>query len=144
MKTITKRYPKDDVQVVWQPHLCIHSGICFSGLPPVFDPRRRPWITPEGADRDAIVAQVAKCPSGALSIESVAPVAAPVAESDAAEVTRIEATPDGPLLVHGTLLVRASDGTCAVKQGTTALCRCGGSVNKPYCDGTHARIGFKG
>lgn len=73
MKTITKRYPKDDVQVVWQPHLCIHSGICFSGLPAVFDPRRRPWITPEAASRDAIVAQVAKCPSGALSIEPATP-----------------------------------------------------------------------
>lgn len=145
MKTITKRYSKDDVKVVWQPHLCIHSGICFTGLPAVFDPRRRPWVTPEGAGRDAIVAQVGRCPSGALSIEAVAPAApAEVAESDAAEVTRIEAQPNGPLLVYGTVLVRSSDGKCAVREGTTAFCRCGGSSNKPFCDGTHTRNGFKG
>ena len=69
MKAILKRYPKDDVTVVWQPALCTHSGICFRGLPAVFDPRRRPWVVTEAADRDAIVAQVARCPSGALSIE---------------------------------------------------------------------------
>lgn len=148
MKPITKRYPKDDFQVVWQPQLCIHSGICFRGLPAVFDPRRRPWVTPEAAAGDAIVAQVERCPSGALSIaradtspEPAAP-AAPAAE--AAEVTRIEATPDGPLLVYGSLLVRDSAGACVLREGKTALCRCGGSSSKPFCDGTHARIGFKG
>ncbi|MEB3774290.1 MAG: CDGSH iron-sulfur domain-containing protein [Desulfurococcales archaeon] len=44
---------------------------------------------------------------------------------------RIIATRNGPLLVE-------VDG-----QVKTALCRCGGSRNKPYCDGTHAKIGFK-
>ncbi len=148
MKNITKRYAKDDVRVVWQPHLCIHSGICFRGLPAVFDPRRRPWVTPEGASAEEIIAQVARCPSGALSIERDAAPAAAVAaiadaDADAAEVTRIEASPDGPLLVHGSILVRGSDGKCALRTGTTALCRCGGSANKPFCDGTHAKTGFR-
>ena len=69
MKDIVKRYDNGDVTVVWKPSLCIHSGICFRGLPEVFDPRVRPWIRPEGSTTEAIVAQVGHCPSGALSLE---------------------------------------------------------------------------
>ena len=62
-----KHYSNAEITVVWQPDLCRHSGICFRGLPSVFDPRRRPWIQLEPADSATIVAQVDRCPSGALS-----------------------------------------------------------------------------
>jgi uncharacterized Fe-S cluster protein YjdI len=65
----TKRYSNGEVTVVWQPALCVHSGVCVRGLPAVFDTRRRPWIDLAPATTDEIVAQVGKCPSGALSIE---------------------------------------------------------------------------
>jgi uncharacterized Fe-S cluster protein YjdI len=68
MKEITKKYTNGEVTVVWQPHVCIHSGICFRGLGEVFDPRRRPWIEMDKSTTDKIVAQVEKCPSGALSV----------------------------------------------------------------------------
>ncbi len=61
-------YPKEDITVIWQPKLCTHSAICFKGLPSVFDPRRKPWVITANADKETIVAQVTKCPSGALSI----------------------------------------------------------------------------
>lgn len=64
-----KRYSNGDVTVVWQPDLCRHGGACARGLPAVFNPRRRPWIQLEHADSGAIVAQVERCPSGALSWE---------------------------------------------------------------------------
>jgi uncharacterized Fe-S cluster protein YjdI len=67
-RSITKRYSNGEITVLWQPALCRHTGICFRGLPEVFDPRRRPWIVPEAASTAAIVAQVQRCPSGALSI----------------------------------------------------------------------------
>jgi len=66
-RRITKRYSNGEVTVVWQPHLCVHSAICTRGLPDVFDPRRRPWVAIDAASTDSIVAQVARCPSGALS-----------------------------------------------------------------------------
>jgi uncharacterized Fe-S cluster protein YjdI len=66
---ITKRYSNGEVTVVWQPHLCRHSGICARGLPAVFDPRRHPWVELEHADTPTITAQVERCPSGALSWE---------------------------------------------------------------------------
>jgi uncharacterized Fe-S cluster protein YjdI len=68
-KAITKRYSNGAVTVIWQPAKCIHSGVCARGLPLVFDPQRRPWIDLAPATSAQIVAQVARCPSGALSIE---------------------------------------------------------------------------
>ncbi len=66
-KKITKKYTNGEVTVVWKPDICIHSTICFRGLPDVFDPRKRPWVTTEGAETQAIIEQVKQCPSGALS-----------------------------------------------------------------------------
>ena len=62
-----KQYHKGDLTVIWKPEQCIHSTICWRELKEVFDPRVRPWVNMEGADVDRIMAQVSKCPSGALS-----------------------------------------------------------------------------
>ena len=55
---------------------------------------------------------------------------------------KIKVLPNAPLLVEGSVEIVLADGTIAVKD-KVFLCRCGGSKNKPYCDGTHAKIGFK-
>jgi uncharacterized Fe-S cluster protein YjdI len=81
MKDIIKRYSNGEITVVWKPTLCIHSGICARGLPLVFNPRRRPWIEVTAATTAEIVAQVAHCPSGALSI-APSGLAAPVHDGD--------------------------------------------------------------
>ena len=62
-----KNYSNGTVTVVWQPNLCIHSANCVRGLNTVFNSRQSPWINMEGADTEAIIEQVKKCPSGALS-----------------------------------------------------------------------------
>lgn len=67
MKSITKKYTNGEVTIVWQPALCVHSAKCFLGLPSVFDPTKRPWINPQGADTQRMIDQVKECPSGALS-----------------------------------------------------------------------------
>lgn len=72
-KEVIKRYTNGEITVIWQPSLCVHSAICFRGLPAVFDPRRRPWVVLDGQATDAVVAQVEECPSGALSFERVKP-----------------------------------------------------------------------
>jgi CDGSH-type Zn-finger protein/uncharacterized Fe-S cluster protein YjdI len=49
---------------------------------------------------------------------------------------------DGPLVVRGNLEIVSGTGHTVNRVTKTALCRCGRSRNKPYCDGTHAEIGF--
>jgi len=68
VKDITKTYSNGEVTIIWRPSVCTHSAICFKGLAEVFDPHKRPWITPENSTTEKIVAQVKKCPSGALSL----------------------------------------------------------------------------
>jgi CDGSH-type Zn-finger protein/uncharacterized Fe-S cluster protein YjdI len=50
---------------------------------------------------------------------------------------------DGPLQVRGNLEITSGTGRVVARLTSTRLCRCGGSANKPFCDGTHARIGFR-
>lgn len=76
---MTKRYTNGEVTVVWQPDLCVHSGICARGLPLVFSPSRRPWIELQHADAATITALVDRCPSGALSWLRNEPDVPPVA-----------------------------------------------------------------
>ena len=53
--------------------------------------------------------------------------------------------PDGPLLVRGPVTIRRADGTVyANPRQTVALCRCGRSASKPWCDGTHKTSKFRG
>lgn len=142
MKDITKRYTNGEVTIVWQPAKCIHSMNCFKGLPQVFDPNKRPWANAQGSATRQIVDQIKKCPSGALSYEMNTGEEKPAEEMISSTI--VEPAPNGPLMVHGEVLVKALDGTTTKKNKVTAFCRCGGSGNKPYCDGTHKKIDFKG
>ena len=56
----------------------------------------------------------------------------------------IKTLKDGPLQVRGAIeLVDPNDGAFKLLKDPVYLCRCGQSANKPFCDGTHAKIGFK-
>ena len=68
---IIKEYSNGEVIVVWQVGKCIHSGNCVKNLPKVFQPKEQPWIKIDNATTPEIMATVAKCPSGALSIKKV-------------------------------------------------------------------------
>jgi len=138
-KEIVKHYTHEDFTVVWKPKKCIHSEICWKTLPEVYDPKGKPWIKPENATVDALKSQIEKCPSGALTYKQKGETK--VEETSVTECSIVE---NGPLLVSGTLKVILVDGTEEIKKRSTAFCRCGASKNKPYCDGTHNRINFKG
>ena len=64
----TKEYSNGEVTILWKPEKCIHSGICVKTLPNVYHPKEKPWIRPNNASSQELIDQVAKCPSGALSI----------------------------------------------------------------------------
>lgn len=145
--SVIKRYSNGEIVVVWKPDLCAHSTICFQGLPAVFDPRERPWVRVTAAPTEAIVRQVEACPSGALSWErdaAAAASAAPASAALSAGPVQILARPNGPLVVHGTLAVTLPDGSVVERPKVASFCRCGHSANKPFCDGSHARVGFVG
>ena len=61
------------------------------------------------------------------------------------ESTRISTYENGPFLMTGgrSRVVDADGGEFPVEKETIALCRCGASTKKPFCDGTHSRVGFR-
>jgi uncharacterized Fe-S cluster protein YjdI len=139
-----KNYTNGEVTIVWQPKICIHSTKCWHGenaLPEVFNPAERPWIKPEAASTERIINQVKACPSGALSY--FLNKEEKVEETTSTELI-VETAVNGPLLVYGNIKVKDAAGNITQKSKVTAFCRCGASGNKPYCDGTHRKIDFKG
>jgi len=66
-KDIKKEYSNGAITIVWQSEKCIHSGNCVRNNPDVFNPKEKPWITPENSSTEKIIETVKKCPSGALT-----------------------------------------------------------------------------
>ncbi len=126
---VKKEYSREDVTVVWQPELCIHSTICAKGLPQVFDPNRRPWVDMSQAESEAIVNQVNQCPSGALSIKKFT-------EASSKPQVNVRLMSGGPAVVKGPVEVIDESGEAHLKENV-AFCRCTKSQKFPYCDGSH-------
>jgi len=143
-QNIEKQYNNGELTVVWQPHKCTHSTICFKGLPEVFDPTLRPWVDIYGASTDEIVSQVKQCPSGALSyLLNDQPPELPEEKQPDAPGVSIDLMPDGPMIIRGSFTLRYTDGTVANFNNVNTLCRCGHSARSPFCDGSHYDKGFK-
>ncbi len=154
MSKFDKTYTNGEVTVFWKPDLCIHSTKCFHSLPEVFNPKIRPWIQLDKSSTDKIIETVKNCPSGALSYKynsessneakTMEEPTAPIQETEQKPEAsvRIQVSPNGPLLVTGNAIIVNTDGTETIKEGKFALCRCGQSTRKPFCDGTHKTITF--
>jgi uncharacterized Fe-S cluster protein YjdI len=136
---MARDYRTDEIVVQWEPRLCIHTGECVRGAPGVFDREARPWIDLSGAEAVHIAEVIARCPSGALHAERLG--GAPQDEPEA--VLTVRAVRDGPLYVRGDIEVRDANGALIRRDMRLALCRCGASGNKPFCDNSHLESGFQ-
>lgn len=118
--------------------LCAHAGRCTDGLSSVFRLGQEPWIDPNGAKAEEIIATVKKCPSGALSYSIQGSE-----HKDQDREPAVTVSKNGPYLITGSLeLVGESFRQGASREHFT-LCRCGHSKNKPFCDGTHWYVKFE-
>lgn len=127
------------IRVTWSQARCIHSAECVRGLPRVFQPGSRPWVKPDVGTAEKIAEVIERCPTGALHYERLdgGPAeSAPVANT-------VTPQPDGPLFVRGQVEVLDAEGNLLVRDTRIALCRCGGSKNKPFCDNSHRSRGFR-
>jgi uncharacterized Fe-S cluster protein YjdI len=136
--TVEREYANDRIVVSWEPSFCMHSARCLMGLPQVFDIDARPWVAIDAASADEIAEVVMQCPSGALHFRRLdgGPQERPSNE------TTVRSIRNGPLFQRGRIRITDNEGNVIREDTRVALCRCGGSANKPFCDGTHRRIGF--
>jgi uncharacterized Fe-S cluster protein YjdI len=136
-RDVTRVYDDGRIRVLWDATLCLHTAICLRMLPEVFDTAARPWVELSGAAAEDIAATIRACPTGALRYEGDG-VSAEVPE----DPTSVEVRPDGPLYVRGRIRLRTPGGRSVREEYRVALCRCGASENKPFCDNSHRLIGF--
>jgi uncharacterized Fe-S cluster protein YjdI len=135
---VERQYRNDQIVVFWEPKLCIHAGNCFRGLPAVFKPNERPWVTLDAATADQIAQVVMTCPTGALHFERLD--GGP--QEPLPEETTVKLQVNGPLYLRGRVRIVGPGGHVLREDTRLALCRCGHSANKPFCDGSHFQAGF--
>ena len=144
---IVKEYSNGEVTVFWRAELCIHSANCMIGMPEVFNPKKKPWINIHASDSKEIMHIIDTCPSRALTylkstkFVTSKPRATPKKK---AKFARVQILKNGPALITGNFIIRDSKKKkIKIDNEVAALCRCGSSKKKPFCDGSHLSVGFK-
>jgi len=146
-KDNVKDYSNGEITVYWKAELCIHSANCLMGMPRVFNSKRKPWINVTGADSKEIMKTVDSCPSRALTYlkSTTFSIRKPRKKKKLLpKFAKLQILKDGPALLTGNFIIRDSKKKkIGLESTVAAICRCGGSKKKPFCDGSHLALGFK-
>ncbi len=132
-----KTYSGQDIDVTFDLRRCIHVAECGKRLKQVFDTSKRPWAQPDNADADTVAAVIEHCPSGALKY-----IRHDGQAEQPADKNTIIITEGGEYRVKGTIQLTKMDGEIIAEESRLTLCRCGESVNKPFCDNSHRKARF--
>lgn len=122
--------------IAWDGSRCIHAAECIRRVPAAFDTKARPWIQPDNGEAAVLAEAVNLCPSGALSMRYANGSSAMATP----ETNTCLVNPNGPHYMQGKL--RLKTGETVVEDTRMALCRCGASQNKPFCDNSHRKAAF--
>ena len=132
-------YPGEDSTVYWHGGLCIHIAECGRAKGELFVGGRQPWCQPDCATSAEVDEVVRRCPSGALTAEFKDDSLVESAEPE----NTVQVTYNGPLFVRGDLDIEGAPDSAPAVRFRAALCRCGQSANKPFCDNSHSKAGFE-
>lgn len=139
-KTTIFEYTGDTQTVTWDRRLCIHAGECGRAKGELFIGGRDPWCTPDVASQEDAAEVIGRCPTGALSLKTADGV---LLSEDAPSENEVLVANDGPLYLSGDLSVDGATSDMHSVSRRAALCRCGASKNKPFCDNSHQDAGFR-
>lgn len=131
-------FPGDTVDVHWDGRLCIHIAECGQAEGELFVGGREPWCVPDVAQASEVAEVCERCPSGALTYTDKSG-----AGEQAAAENSVHVTYNGPLYVRGDLSIDDAPEDMPGVRYRAALCRCGQSNNKPFCDNSHMEAGFQ-
>jgi len=132
------RYEGKDIVVLDNRGTCCHFGNCTDHLPTVFHAKSEPFVTADGETPDKIEEIVRACPSGALGF-----VRNGVAYEGESREAEIYVAQNASYYVRGGIELEGEPMNAGASREHYALCRCGHSKNKPFCDGTHWWINFR-
>lgn len=124
---------------------CVHAKYCFNKTSGI---RRLMAETPDANAKSQVMAMTDRCPSGTfvyeMEIDGELTEIEPDLPKEIAAIAKDEKSKTaGPLWVTGGIPIMKPDGTFLETRNRVTLCRCGASKNKPFCDGSHAKIDFE-
>jgi CDGSH-type Zn-finger protein/uncharacterized Fe-S cluster protein YjdI len=134
-----QEYKGKAITVLYDAQRCIHAKECVHGAPEVFSISAKPWVAPDNADAKAIATVIRRCPTGALHYQASDPSLAERADPS----NTLTIASHGPLYLRGSFVVVAEDEKELLSDTRAALCRCGASKNKPFCDNSHFAVAFE-
>ncbi|MBV8284981.1 MAG: CDGSH iron-sulfur domain-containing protein [Candidatus Eremiobacteraeota bacterium] len=126
------RYDGESIVVFDNRGTCCHFGNCTDHLPAVFHHDGEPFVTPDGAPPEAVIDIVRACPSGALGYAKDG-----VTYAGESRDPEIYVAHDASYYVRGGIELEGEPRNRGASREHYALCRCGKSKNKPFCDGSH-------
>jgi CDGSH-type Zn-finger protein len=135
-KNSASEFAGKEITVVDDFSLCAHAGECVDGAPGTFftqGPGGR-VSHPDASPTRQVIAAIRRCPSGALLYKLRGKLV-----HEYFTETGVSVEKDGPLHVRQAKLNGAAQ---PATEDHYTLCRCGASLNKPFCDGMHAKIKF--
>jgi len=133
------KYSGKSATVSWHGGLCIHIGECGRAQGDLFVGGREPWCQPDIATDEEVQDVILRCPTGALTVDYDDGSRA----EEPSAVNTVQVAYNGPLFVRGELQIKGAPANAPGLKYRAALCRCGQSKNKPFCDNSHENAGFK-
>ena len=130
-------YPGEQADVHWDGRLCIHVGECGHANGELFVDGRQPWCVPDVTTAEAVAEVCERCPSGALTYTDKSGHT-----EQAQAVNTVHVIYNGPLFIRGELAIVGAPDDMPGVRFRAALCRCGHSKHKPFCDNSHEEVGF--
>lgn len=132
-------YKGKNVDVDWDGRICIHMGECGFAKGDLFVGGRDPWCQPDLTSVEDVIDVVKRCPTGALVFK--------VKEGGLSEEVDSENTImvayNGPYFIRGDIELADAPKSMEGINYRVALCRCGSSANKPFCDNSHLEAKFE-
>lgn len=132
-------YEGAQLDATWDGRLCIHVGECTRARGKIFESGRDPWGEPDRDDVETVADVIERCPTGALTYVRKDGGAA----ETASDVNTVMVANHGPLYVRGDLRLADAPDDMPGVAFRAALCRCGKSARKPFCDNSHEGAGFR-
>lgn len=128
-------YEGKDIDIHFNRSICSGAANCVRKFSNIYKSTSENWISPDKGTIEEVINSIKACPSGALSYELKDE--SPKEEYKDEEINIIK---DGPILVKGDIENEISSWSTNANKQKFALCRCGNSKNKPFCDYSHASL----
>lgn len=135
---IIQVYKSKDITITFNRSICSGAANCVRDFPNIYTSASENWIYPDLGTKKEIIESIRNCPSGALSYSLNDEKNVNVCNLENCLEEKIELFKNSPIYVRGSIDIEVQKWSFNANKTKFALCRCGKSKNKPFCDYSHA------